>query len=141
MINNVDDLGNPEAEYKIFLAPSASATDSPAIGCDIVPKDAGGISSSGSLAVSDKPLLYSNSECWSSTYGSYTGVVKYYRKINDGTFVGIGQDKIITCKLDFADIELTEKYSINFFGGFRPVSEIYFLLTDVEIFSDLNLRF
>ena len=140
MIDNVDDLGNHEAEYKIFLAPSASATDSPAIGCDIVPKDVGGISSSGSLAVSDKPLLYSNNDCWSSTYGSYTGVVKYYRKINDGSFVGIGQDKIITCKLDFAHIELTEKYSISFFGGFRLVSEIYFLLTDAEIFSGLNLR-
>ena len=132
MIDNVDDLGNHEAEYKIFLAPSASATDSPAIGCDIVHKDAGGISSSGSLSVIDQPLMYSNSECWSSTYGSYTGVVKYYRKIDDGTFVGIGQDKIITCKLDFADIELTEKYSINFFGGFRPVSVIFLLLTTVR---------
>ena len=132
MIANVDELGNHEAEYKIFLAPSASATDSPAIGCDIVPKDPGGTSSSGSLSVVDKPLMYSNSECWSSTYGSYTGVVKYYRKIDDGTFVGIGQDKIITCKLDFADIELTEKYSITFFGGFRPVSVIFLLLTTVR---------
>ena len=55
-------------------------------------------------------------------YQSYTGVVKYYRNIGNGNgFIGIGEDKIITCKLKFDEIELNEKYSISFFGGFRPV--------------------
>ena len=42
--------------------------------------------------------------------------------MGNGVFGGIAQDKIITCKLNFTDIELNEKYSISFFGGFRPVS-------------------
>ena len=61
-----DDLGNHETEYKIFLAPSASATDSPATGCNILPTDPW----SGSLAVVNETLLYSDNDCWSSTYGS-----------------------------------------------------------------------
>ena len=66
-----DDLGNHETEFKIFLAPSASATDSPATGCDIVLRTdpATGISS-GSLEVVNRTLLYSENSCWSSTYGS-----------------------------------------------------------------------
>ena len=57
-------------EYKIFLAPSASATDSPATGCDILPTDPGTGTTSGSLAVVNRTLLHSENSCWSSTYGS-----------------------------------------------------------------------
>ena len=53
---------------------------------------------------------------------SYTGIIKYFRNIGNGVFFGIGEDKIITCKQNFTDIELNEKYSISFFGGFRAVS-------------------
>ena len=64
-----DDSGNHGFAYKIFLAPSANALNSPATGCDIVPTDASGASSI-PLAVVDQPLLYNDNACWSSTYGS-----------------------------------------------------------------------
>ena len=121
-------MGNPGFEYKIFLAPSANQLTSQGTGCDIVPVGIGGTSRI-SLAVTGKSISYADSNCWSSTYGSYTGYIKYIRRI--GSFDSeIGEDFKITCTQNFNEVELNDKYSISFFGGFRHVSTKVFYSQD-----------
>ena len=55
---------------------------------------------------------------------SYTGYIKYIERIQN-VDAPIGEDYKITCKSCnqiFSDVELTEQYSINFYGGFRHIS-------------------
>ena len=57
---------------------------------------------------------------------SYTGYSRYIEswRNDDGTVINapVGEDFKITCNQNFKDIELNEKYSINFYGGFRHLS-------------------
>ena len=57
---------------------------------------------------------------------SYTGYIRYIETFRnaDGTVIDapVGEDFKITCNQNFKDIELNEKYSINFYGGFRHLS-------------------
>ena len=47
--------------------------------------------------------------------------VKYIERIQN-VDAPIGEDYQITCNQIFSDVELTEQYSINFYGGFRNIS-------------------